>query len=280
MQGARHRQAGRPTTIAREGEKTTLSLRVTPTLKRRLDEEGKEDGRNLSQEAERRLEKSFDDEDALTRAAQLAFGPNAGLAFLSAEVAKAISPHAEWIDDEIALVGVARALVHALRQLRSPADARIPEDNDDSVEARVSRLIFDFGLDDGSGFAALQRAKRERLGPAIAERLIEWHRVAKQAKEDEPPREMARPAPDDAAVWEHTIARLIAQAEAERSKRRVEGIRRQIGRLAEMDAAPAYRAHERRLIEFRIATLDDADNAVRKELLDLLASASPEAESA
>jgi hypothetical protein len=67
-------KVGRPTAPAKQGEKTTLSLRVTPEMKRRLDDAATSSGRNLSQETEIRLEFSFRDEGMLREALVLAYG--------------------------------------------------------------------------------------------------------------------------------------------------------------------------------------------------------------
>jgi hypothetical protein len=76
-----------------------------------------------------------------------------------------------------------------------------------------------------------------------------------------------------AESWERVIADINARSEVDRLKRQVEGIRQQIARFENMDRPPGARAFERRLIEFRIATLDEADEAVRGELAELLAKA-------
>ena len=53
---------GRPIKSPREGERVGLSFRVTPDLKRQLTEAAARNGRGQSQEAEFRLEKSFEQE--------------------------------------------------------------------------------------------------------------------------------------------------------------------------------------------------------------------------
>jgi hypothetical protein len=78
----RPKQAGRPTREAKPREKSTLSLRVTPTLKTRLDDAGKQKGRNLSQEAELRLENSFRDADAFDQVMTLLYGPTLAVALV------------------------------------------------------------------------------------------------------------------------------------------------------------------------------------------------------
>ncbi len=59
--------AGRPTTVAREGEKATLGIRAAPSLKMKLLAAAKVSARSLSAEAEFRLEQSFRDDEVLQR---------------------------------------------------------------------------------------------------------------------------------------------------------------------------------------------------------------------
>jgi hypothetical protein len=74
MEEARRR--GRPTV----GERVPLGLRVTPELKRRLDAATRATGRSQSQEAEVRLERSFDRQDLITEVLSVAFDrPSAGI---------------------------------------------------------------------------------------------------------------------------------------------------------------------------------------------------------
>jgi hypothetical protein len=56
---------GRPRREPEPGERVSLGLRVTPDMKRRLDEAAAKSGRSQSQEAELRLERSFDYEKGL-----------------------------------------------------------------------------------------------------------------------------------------------------------------------------------------------------------------------
>ena len=91
-------QRGRPTKPAKEGEKTTLSLRVTPELKRRLDVAATQSGRNLSQEAEHRLELTIENERAIQQALEFAYGPRvAGLALFLARVMQVTSNRCEYL---------------------------------------------------------------------------------------------------------------------------------------------------------------------------------------
>ena len=58
------RPAGRPVTASKPGQKATLGIRATATLKDRLAVAAKRNDRSLSQEAELRLEASFQRRDA------------------------------------------------------------------------------------------------------------------------------------------------------------------------------------------------------------------------
>lgn len=51
---------GRPTKPPSPGERVSLGLRVTADIKRKLDEAAEQSGRSQSQEAELRLERSFE----------------------------------------------------------------------------------------------------------------------------------------------------------------------------------------------------------------------------
>jgi hypothetical protein len=72
----KRRLPGRPTTAAKPGQKSTLSLRLTAELKTRLDAAAKANDRPLSQEAEIRLEQSFKTQSLLSEVLTLAYGPD------------------------------------------------------------------------------------------------------------------------------------------------------------------------------------------------------------
>lgn len=69
------KRRGRPTKAPIEGERASLGLRVTADLKRRLDEAAAASGRSQSQEAELRLERSFERQALLDEVLTLAYGP-------------------------------------------------------------------------------------------------------------------------------------------------------------------------------------------------------------
>jgi hypothetical protein len=62
------KRIGRPTKPPKEGERVPLGLRVTPLMKRRLEDAATKNGRSLSQEAEIRLEMSLSSDRQLTLA--------------------------------------------------------------------------------------------------------------------------------------------------------------------------------------------------------------------
>ena len=71
---ARKNLGGRPRREPDPGERVKLGLRVTPDLKRQLDAAAEKSGRSQSQEAEFRLERSFDHQELLPEVLKLAFG--------------------------------------------------------------------------------------------------------------------------------------------------------------------------------------------------------------
>ena len=61
------KRRGRPFVAATPGERTALSLRVTAETKQKLEAVALETGRSISQEAEIRIEQSFEREWILKR---------------------------------------------------------------------------------------------------------------------------------------------------------------------------------------------------------------------
>jgi hypothetical protein len=68
------RRVGRPIKDPDPGERAPLSLRVRPMIKKKLEEAAELEGRSLSQEAEFRLEHTFDRQSLLGEVMRLAFG--------------------------------------------------------------------------------------------------------------------------------------------------------------------------------------------------------------
>ena len=72
------KRVGRPIKEADPGERAALSLRVRPIIKKKLEESAELNGRSLSQEAEFRLEHTFDRQGLLMEVMSLAFGKEWG----------------------------------------------------------------------------------------------------------------------------------------------------------------------------------------------------------
>ena len=74
------KRTGRPPKAAVPGKRMSLGLKVTPSIKERLDRAALETGRTQSQEAEARLERTFYRQDLLPDALELSYGkPLAGI---------------------------------------------------------------------------------------------------------------------------------------------------------------------------------------------------------
>jgi hypothetical protein len=202
---------GRKPYPTQPGTRVSLGLKVTPGVKTRLDETAKNNGRTQSQEAEVRLERSFEDEDALDRAMLLAYADIGPLLFLVGEVLRVAAPHGGgWLDDDASAKDVAAAFVHLLRRLRSPDDGVTASNG---VEKRVDDLLFDMGYTGAehrapeSPRARWALEKRRRFG-IFAERLIRYRMAVMKELLTQPPHEMAKPKPEDAASWARAVANL------------------------------------------------------------------------
>lgn len=68
------RKRGRPTKAPQTEGRVSLGLRVSAEIKRRLDAAAEVSGRSQSQEAEFRLERSFERQGLLREVLELAFG--------------------------------------------------------------------------------------------------------------------------------------------------------------------------------------------------------------
>jgi hypothetical protein len=96
-----------------------------------LDEIGSASGRNLSQEAEWRLETTFGGADLLDQSLDLAFGPQAvGLALTVAQVAHVVGDNSgarNWLSDPYAFDQVVQGIMEVLETVRPPGQIVVPE---------------------------------------------------------------------------------------------------------------------------------------------------------
>jgi hypothetical protein len=124
------------------GERVPLGLRVTPELKRKLDAAAEQTGRSQSQEAELRLEHTFDRQELLPEILTLAYGSKeiAGIVmtvgFTLFEMHRRVEAHqfhplAKVSKPDVAasyaLDQAIKAAVYVLEAMR-PRDAPEPED--------------------------------------------------------------------------------------------------------------------------------------------------------
>lgn len=124
---------GRPTKAPAPGAKASLGLKVTASLKKRLEEAAEASGRTQSQEAEYRLERSFDRADLMWEVMELSYGREAAALILL--VARAMtdagrmsgyrhSPagneRGAWIDDRFAYEQAQKAAATILDKFKPP----------------------------------------------------------------------------------------------------------------------------------------------------------------
>jgi TraY domain len=159
------RKRGRPTV----GLRVPLSLRVTPESKRKLDAAAEKSGRSQSQEAEFRLERSFDRTDLLDEVLTLAFRKElAGLLLIlgiaMADQGRRITDgKGDWTSDSVAYDAAVFAAMWVLDCGRPDGSRASASDRD--VAARwVEKLIQ--AINDG-GVKAKEVLGHDPRGDAI-----------------------------------------------------------------------------------------------------------------
>ena len=147
------RKPGRPGRPRKFGERVPLGLRVTTSLKAKLDSAAKESGRSQSQEAELRLEQSLESERTLYDALDLAYGPEltavvltlaralhfAGTqtAFVSKFTLEGIE---KWMSNPYAFDQAIRAVNVALEAFRPAGKVKIPQNKASDFGAAAGSL--------------------------------------------------------------------------------------------------------------------------------------------
>ena len=146
---------GRPALPPDPTKKSQLSVMVTATIKLKLEHEARRQGRTISQEAEARLERSFDRQDLLTEVMEPTYGGQtmallmvlgevlrsaAGLSQAMWVLEKGISPtvfdtlntdfHGRWLHDPRAYGAMVEAVKRTLEELRPTGD--VPEQSEDA----------------------------------------------------------------------------------------------------------------------------------------------------
>jgi hypothetical protein len=134
---------GRPPKPPAARKRNNLTIRVRDRLKADLEAQAADNQRSLSEEAENRLERSFDRQDLLAETLELAFGREAGglglavIAIMNAEGRFAAHDKAQragiqrekmvpWIDDPHAYDQAMVAAVEMLKIVRPKGDPSAP----------------------------------------------------------------------------------------------------------------------------------------------------------
>lgn len=136
------KKRGRPTKTAIPGDRASLGLRVTADLKSRLEQAAEASGRSQSQEAELRLERSFEKEDLLPEVLSLAYGrPMAGILMLLGRAMHdagsssgfastfTLEGSLNWFDDPYAFDQAAQAASRVIEFLRPQGDIVEPKNH-------------------------------------------------------------------------------------------------------------------------------------------------------
>ena len=169
-----------------------LGLRVTPEIKKRLDDAAKDNGRSQSQEAEMRLEHTFTATNAVLDALDLAYGRRlTGLLLAMAHAAQLTGTRAvfvsqqnvaggeDWMSDPYAYDQAVKATQAILEAYRPAGKVRMPWSQPGLPEAAYARLGEGFAQDllaavsqTGGNMVRedMTRAIRERVSAAEATR--------------------------------------------------------------------------------------------------------------
>ena len=146
MAQTQRRSPGRPVTAATQGQKATLGIRASASLKDRLFEAATRNGRSLSAEAETRLELSFAGEvvgaEAQRLALELMYGADGAVLMQLLGRIVAAEPRTfgdGWTRNPTAYALMEKRIAHAFAQLRPKGDPEpIP---DQEVYGPIGRLI-------------------------------------------------------------------------------------------------------------------------------------------
>jgi hypothetical protein len=189
------KRRGRPSL----GERVPLGLRVTPEMKRRLDEAARRSGRSQSQEAEFRLERSFDRTDLLSEVLSLNYGRDLagmllllGSAMLWADAFQRVDDKLDkkrranqpwrWAPDADSYNAAVEAVVTILEALRprEPISGRRGRDSGRDTAAHLLKVVTDNTATGMMDDADLENI-RELLGPRLKCINPSFATVTKQA---------------------------------------------------------------------------------------------------
>ena len=142
------KRPGRRPTPANEGQRASLGLKVTPDIKNRLDQVARANGRTQSQEAEARLDQSFQEEKRIPEVMRRVYGPQlAGFLMLIGEILREVGPQIgysltrkpegsyNWLNYRFAFDQANEAITLVMKAIRPKDDPNILNDSErDEVE--------------------------------------------------------------------------------------------------------------------------------------------------
>jgi hypothetical protein len=181
------KKRGRPRKAPKPGTRVSLGLKVTPEIKNKLDENAQASGRTQSQEAEVRIERSFERENLLIEVLSLAYGRQlGGVVLLIADVMnhagvggayiKAGSAE-NWLDMPWPYDQARQGVDKILERFRPEGDATPPKD-ERLLNPNLGEGIADAFLNEAASGKARVENRRDRarqihelLGRALVSRL-------------------------------------------------------------------------------------------------------------
>jgi hypothetical protein len=177
---------GRPTKDPVPGQKMSLGLKVTAEVKWRLDRAARKSGRTQSQEAEMRIERSFDREALLSEVLSLAYGrETAGLLIMLGETMKAVvdrtsRAYGHWLVDGSAYFEVEQAVIRLLNAARPSEVSQQPTPQNvglygpNVAEEMIRTLRGDASImsEDYNPFGAHVDTIKTLIGP-MAQRMVD-----------------------------------------------------------------------------------------------------------
>ncbi len=175
------KRLGRPKRKPKPGERVPLGLRVTAETKQRLDDAAEQSGRSQSQEAELRLERSFERQDVADEVLTATYGRElAGLLTVLGRTMKDTGVHAgfmasrtpegasNWLGNPYAFDQAAKAVKTILEAFRPVGEASVHVEGDDELNAHLAAF--------GEGVAASTLEPIATPEQARTLELQEWGR--------------------------------------------------------------------------------------------------------
>ena len=190
---------GRPGRKPKSGERVHLGFRVTPELKNRLETVAHDKGRSQSQEAELRLERSFDREDLLVEVLKLTYGPElAGILLSIGSTLQDIGPQAGfaatstlegangWTSQPYAYDQAIQGVNRLLEEMRPTGDPSVPQSIPDELKDIYQLLGVAFANGKinalcGRAATAKEKADADKIRPLLGS-IVERISVVPRAK--------------------------------------------------------------------------------------------------